>query len=151
MNIFFDIIVDKSELEYFRTLEPNYRIEYLLDIYDSQLKLQSDPNINLTEFFDVIHEDLDTSGDVDPDDASLIYELTNDPDYHRVDVIIDTEHILIESDSLKAVRYTKYRFAENGFIIIRDKKAEKMYKNNKTTRYLRIFKIVDKHSPICLN
>jgi len=151
MNIFFDIIVDKSELEYFGTLEPNYRIEYLLDIYDSQLKLQSDPNINLTEFFDVIHEDLDTSGDVDPDDASLIYELTNDPDYHRVDVIIDTEHILIESDSLKAVRYTKYRFAENGFIIIRDKKAEKMYKNNKTTRYLRIFKIVDKHSPICLN
>ena len=65
--------------------------------------------------------------------------------------MVDDQNILIESNSLKAVRIIKSKFIENGFILQRDKETEKMFKRDKLTKYLRVFIIVSQVNPICYN
>ena len=43
------------------------------------------------------------------------------------------------------------RFIEAGYLISRDKENEKMFKRDKTTRYLRVYSIIDQTTGICLN
>ena len=56
--------------------------------------------------------------------------------------MIDEEFIMIESDSLKAIRLVSTRFMEAGYLLRRDKQSEKMFKQDKTTRYLRVYSII---------
>ena len=65
--------------------------------------------------------------------------------------MIDDDNIMIESNSLVALRYIVYKFFESGYILSRDKDMEKMFKKDKVTRYMRIFRIVDQVSTICIN
>ena len=65
--------------------------------------------------------------------------------------MIDEQNIMIESNSLKALRFVTYKFVECGYIIRRDHAVEKMFRKDKVTRYLRIFRIIDQSAGICLN
>jgi hypothetical protein len=58
---------------------------------------------------------------------------------------------MIETNSLKALRYTIYKFFEIGYILNRDEETEKMFRTSKNTKYIRIFKIIDQGPSICLN
>ena len=69
----------------------------------------------------------------------------------HVDVIMDSENIMLESNSLRAIKHTTYMFIESGYILARDKHMEKMFKDGKRTRYLRVFNIIDQCSTICPN
>jgi hypothetical protein len=71
--------------------------------------------------------------------------------YNRVDVMIDDEIIMVEANSLKAMRHVINRFMQSGYILQRDIEQEKMFRKDKMTRYMRIFYIVDQISGICFN
>jgi hypothetical protein len=76
-------------------------------------------------------------------------EYANDP--NRVDVLIDDDNIMIESNSLKAIKHIVYKFAESGYLLRRDFETEKMFKRDKLTKYLRIFHVIDQIPSICTN
>jgi hypothetical protein len=146
MNPFNSITISSAELEYVRELDPADRIMYLFELYDIERARQKNPNMNLTQFFDEILDTEENSFQSDSYDAG-----DSTGDQHRVDVMIDEQNIIIESNSLKAVRIIKHRFIENGFILQRDKETEKMFKKDKMTRYFRVFIIVNQIDPICYN
>ena len=58
---------------------------------------------------------------------------------------------MIESNSFRAVRQVTNKFIESGYIIQRDPATEKMFKKDKVTRYIRVFRIIDFITGICLN
>lgn len=155
MNILSKIHVSKEEFDYIADLDSYDQVFYMFELYELAF-LRLDQDVDLTEFFHEneagiqypIRDDEDFEDDIDPS----ISEEWQVPDNHeRVDVMVDDENILIESNSLKALRVIKSRFVENGYILLRDKQVEKMFKRDKNTRYLRVFKIVDQINPICFN
>jgi hypothetical protein len=77
--------------------------------------------------------------------------LPADSNIDFVDVIIDDENIMIESNSLKALRHVKDKFIESGYMLQRDLATEKMFRKDKTTRYIRVFRIINYTSSMCLN
>ena len=91
----------------------------------------------LSEFFNDISEEADHGVEFDT------YDVGNDKT--RVDVMIDSENIVVESNSLKAVRFIARKFMDNGYLISRDKQVEKIFRKNKVTRYLRVYKIIGQH------
>ena len=99
--------------------------------------------IDLTEFFtgvqDSLEYEINVSQDAFPDNVD------------RVDVMIDDQNIMIESNKLSAIRHIVSKFMESGYLISRDIDTEKMFKKDKLTRYMRIFKIISRGSTICLN
>jgi hypothetical protein len=99
----------------------------------------------LGRVFDMIKESLSESTQYD----ERTKELPQGVDY--VEVLIDDDNIMVESNSIKAIRQIVYRFFESGYILQRDKNMEKMFKRDKITRYLRIFRIIDQVSVICTN
>ena len=58
---------------------------------------------------------------------------------------------MAESNSLRALRHIVYKLFEAGYILQRDKDMEKMFRKDKVTRYLRIFRIVDQISTLGLS
>ena len=58
---------------------------------------------------------------------------------------------MIESNSLKALRFVTYKFIESGYILRRDLAVEKMFRKDKVTKYLRVFKIINQASDLCFN
>ena len=138
-----DIYVDLHEYSYFKELSGIQKIEYLIEIYDLETKKQDiDPTRlanGLSEFFNELDE---TNDDVEFDS----YDLQGKD---RVDVMIDTENILIESNSLKAVRHIKYKCIDSGYILKRDKEIEKVFKKNKVGRYLRVYSIIGTENHLC--
>ena len=72
-------------------------------------------------------------------------------DSEFVDVMIDDRNIMIESNSLRAVRHVTYKFVESGYILQRDLATEKIFRKDKTTRYIRIFRIISYVNSMCLN
>lgn len=145
MNIFENIQIPNSELEYIIGLSQSERVQYLFELYDIEQARKQTPNLNLKDFFNDLDED-----EIIPDDlpSSEEFEVNG---LHQVDVMIDDQNILIESHSLKAVRIIRNRFIENGFIIMRDKDTEKMFKKDKITKYLRVFRIIQQIDPLCWN
>jgi len=145
MNIFENIQIPNSELEYIIGLSQSERIQYLFELYDIEQARKQNPNLNLKDFFNDLDED-----EIIPDDlpSSEEFEVNG---FHQVDVMIDDQNILIESHSLKAVRIIRNRFIENGFIIMRDKDTEKMFMKDKITKYLRVFRIIQQIDPLCWN
>ena len=145
MNIFENIHIPNSELEYIIELSQSERVQYLFELYDTEQARKQTPNLNLKDFFNDLDED-----EIIPDDLPSNEEFEVNG-LHQVDVMIDDQNILIESHSLKAVRIIRNRFIENGFIIMRDTDTEKMFKKDKITKYLRVFRIIQQIDPLCWN
>tara|TARA_R110002126_G_C10458087_1_gene500100 strand:+ start:1309 stop:1746 length:438 start_codon:yes stop_codon:yes gene_type:complete len=145
MNPFENIIVLNAELEYVIGLPVNERVQYLFELYDLERARKANPNLNLKDFFNELED-----GEFIPENFPNIEEFNVGND-HQVDVMIDDQNILIESNSLKALRIIRNRFIENGFILLRDEDTEKMFKKDKFTKYLRVFKIINQTDPICYN
>lgn len=146
-TIFDSIHVGLPEFEYFNQLPKQDQIQYFFDIYEAQTTIQNDSSLipNLKSFFESVHSSLDNEN-VETDKSAIEPE-----NVQRVDVTIDDENIMIESNSLRAVRHVTNKFIESGYIIQRDPATEKMFKKDKVTRYIRVFRIIDFISGICLN
>lgn len=141
-TVFDSVFISKSEYGYFNQLDPIDQVNYFFDLYIASLT----PNkgaMDLSAFFGEVRASLEDA------EISSVNEIPRDED--RVDVMIDDENIMIESNSLRAVKHIALTFAEAGYILSRDRNMEKMFKKDKVTRYMRIFKIISQVSTICLN
>lgn len=144
-TIFDEIHVGYSEFKYFNQLPKRDQVHYFFDVYEAQYSIDSDSSIvpNLTSFFDSVHSALKES--------NIEIDAIEPDNVQRVDVTIDDENIMIESNSLRAVRHVTNKFMESGYIIQRDTATEKMFRKDKVTRYIRVFRIIDFITGICLN
>lgn len=145
-SIFSYCNVNYAEWQYFNTLSDADKVRYMFDIYEAAHQKGTD-GMDLSKFFESIKETLIKS---DVIQAEATAEDSNS-NADRVDVMIDDENIMIESNSLKALRFVSLRFMESGYILQRDKDTEKMFRKDKVTRYLRVYRIVDQVSGICIN
>ena len=140
---FESINVSKEEYNFFKTLSEQDRLDYVFNLYASAAV-----GIDLAGFFNAIHNSLQDSDDVNKNTKDMVATPSN---HDRVDVMIDDEIIMIEANSLRALRHVVNRFMESGYILQRDLEQEKMFRKDKMTRYMRIFYIVDQISGICFN
>lgn len=146
MKTVFNVInVNYAEYSYFKQLSPQERIQFFFEIYEAAIIKQSG-NLDLSEFFGSIQEYVATPK------SETKNSLTEESEgVEQVAIMIDDENIMIESNSLRAIRHIIYKFFESGYILSRDKDMEKMFRKDKVTKYLRIFNIVDQISTICTN
>jgi hypothetical protein len=135
-TIFDTIFINYSEYSYFKSLTAPERIQYFLEIYEGAT---TSPQLDLGPIFDMISSEM----------SNHLGQESSDKDH--VDVIMDSENIMLESNSLRAIKHTTYMFIESGYILARDKHMEKLFKDGKRTRYLRVFNIIDQCSTICPN
>ena len=132
------ITVNYAEYNYFKQLTKKERVGFFMELYEAEELRNNGLRVMLTELI------------VESAETKMIPEnVSRDADF--VEVMIDNDTIMIESNSLRAMRHIIYTFAETGYILRRDRDTEKMFKPDKVTRYLRIFKIIDQTSVICLN
>jgi hypothetical protein len=143
-TLFSYIHVNYSEYQYYLTLNRADRVKYLFDIYDSEQTKQS--GLDLSTFFDSVKQYI-----IEEESHPIISYDDSMQDVDRVDIMIDDENIMIESNSLKAMRHVIYKFVESGYILRRDIMMEKSFRKDKITRYLRIFRIIDFYVGICTN
>lgn len=139
-TIFDSIVVNYAEYSYFKQLPNRDRIDYFFDMYEAALIRNG--GLDLSKFFETIKNAIE---------PEQVPEQQFPADYDQVDVMIDDHHIMIESNSLKALRHIVYKFIESGYILRRDTNMEKMFRRDKITKYLRIFQIVDQTASICIN
>ncbi|CAB4155128.1 hypothetical protein UFOVP1307_45 [uncultured Caudovirales phage] len=133
-----NITVNYAEYNYFKQLTKKERVGFFMELYEAEELRNNGLRVMLTELI------------VESAETKMIPEnVSRDADF--VEVMIDDDTIMIESNSLRAMRHIIYTFAETGYILRRDRDTEKMFKPDKVTRYLRIFKIIDQTSVICLN
>jgi hypothetical protein len=146
-TLFSYIHVNYSEYQYYLTLNHADQVKYLFDIYDSEQAKQS--GLDLSTFFNSVKDYIAES------DSQPIISYNSDDDamhdVERVDIMIDDENIMVESNSLKAMRHVIYKFVESGYILRRDIMLEKSFRKDKLTKYLRIFRIIDFSVGICTN
>mgnify|MGYP003651359063 CR=1 FL=1 len=130
-----------SEYAYFKELSNADKLQYMFESYESR----GTSHLNLSTFFESIKSALIQEHDT--------YVKSNNylEDNQKVDVTIDDTNILIETNSLKALKHVSYRFVESGYILQRDRLTEKMFYKNKNTKYLRVFRILNYASSICSN
>lgn len=143
MKTIFNLIrIDKVQYNYFAQLDSADKLFYLFDVYEMHTVNKSKA-IDLTDFFmdvrDSIQNETNETHDVFSDNID------------RVDVMIDDQNIMIESNKLGAIRHIVSKFMESGYLLSRDTNMEKMFRKDKLTRYMRIFKIINRVSTICLN
>lgn len=144
MKTIFDLaFVSELEYGYFNQLDSVDQINYFFDLYIASITPKRG-SMDLSAFFGEVRASLEDA------------EISSIPDNNidnldRVDVMIDDENIMIESNSLRAVKHIALTFAEAGYILRRDRDMEKMFKKDKVTRYMRIFKIISQVSTLCLN
>ncbi len=137
-----NIHVNYSEYCYFDYLSESEGVDYFFQLFEGQ---SAKSKLDLGGFFTQINEEYINE--------EPLVQLKNDiPDhYNRVDIMIDDEYLLIESNSLKSVRIVMTKFMESGYVMSRDKKSETMFKPDKTTRYLRVYTIVGQIPGISLS
>jgi hypothetical protein len=146
MKTIFDLMsVNSAEYSYFKKLSKNDRVSFFMELYEAASYRYSDSGLDLGKFFATLKEQILESKEINSDYA----EFPKDADY--VEVMIDDKNLMVESNSLKAVRHIIYKFIESGYILQRDKIMEKTFKRDKITRYMRIFKIIDQIPCICIN
>lgn len=149
-TLFNSINVNYSEYNYFKQLNISDQVSFLFQLYEGTRNAINKSGPDLDLFFKTLIEEQDSKVS-----NGYITDTYESPDYasdpNRVDIIIDDTNIMVESNSLKAVRQVMYRFIESGYILRRDKLSEKSFKGGKITRYLRIFNIIDQTSHICIN
>jgi len=141
-NYLKDIEVQLPEFNFFQQLSSSEKFLYLTEIYELETKKNSNIDIaeNLQTFFDDITE-------------LQQYDVfnTGGEEFDKVDVLVDNENLVLESNSLSAVRQIKNRFMDEGYVLTRDSEIEKMFKKNKLTRYLRVYKIIGRVFHLCYN
>jgi len=139
-NKFEQLVITKHEINYLETLDDQGRLDYLFSIYDAEIKRVITP-ADLAGFFEAVKENLEQQNE----------QLEFPADSKRVDVLIDDDNIMIEANSLRAIRIVVNRFIESGYILRRDIALEKSFRKDKVTRYIRVFYIVDQITGICSN
>jgi len=141
-----DINVNYSEFAYFSRLSENDRLNYFFQLFEGEVVK---PGLDLKEFFNQLDAD-----DTNLNDTTDSYTYDDDDisdSESLVDIMIDNEFIMIESNSLKSIRIVITRFMESGYMLSRDLESEKMFKPDKRTRYLRVYQIIDQTTGICLS
>ena len=130
------------EFNFFQQLSSSEKFLYLTEIYELETRKTSENDIaeNLQTFFE----------DVTKLEQYDVFN-TGGVDFEKVDVLVDNENLVLESNSLSAVRQIKNRFIDEGYILTRDSKIEKMFKKNKLTRYLLVYKIIGRVFYLCYN
>lgn len=146
-TIFDTMTVNYAEYSYFKGLKQTERVGFFFELYEAAIARYANGGLDLSSFFKALKQQIDASEDLDTPQEAIEWPEGVD----RVDVMIDDENIMIESNSLKAARHIIYKFFESGYILRRDKEMEKSFKRDKVTKYLRIFRIVDQTSSICIN
>ena len=141
-----DINVNYSEFAYFSRLSKNDRLNYFFQLFEGETVK---PGLDLKEFFNQLDAD-DTNLNDTTDSYTYDDEDISDSE-SLVDIMIDNEFIMIESNSLKSIRIVITRFMESGYMLSRDLESEKMFKPDKRTRYLRVYQIIDQTTGICLS
>ena len=152
-TIFNKIFVTKAEYSIIKTMHVSEQLRWLFDTYDSTTRQTG--IMDLSAFFKDVKDELEQYNN----SLSMHVEefdikenaLPADNDIDFVDVMIDDENIMIESNSLKALRHVKDKFIESGYMLQRDLATEKMFRKDKTTRYIRVFRIINYTSSMCLN
>ena len=134
-------IITYSEYEYFKSLDKSDKIKYMFELYETTLVPQ---NLNLNMFFETIKSAVLNSKYIPIVEAPKVKQSI-------IDVTIDDEIIIIETDNLKGLRTVLWRFVESGYVLRRETNMEKMFKKNKHTKYIRIFQILNRSSSICPN
>lgn len=136
-----------SEYSYFKELSDIDKLQYMFETYDSKDTMES--SINLNTFFEYIKSSVIIEHELE---HATFNELDNYLDSNqKVDVTIDDINIMIETNSLTALRHVSYRFVESGYILRRDRLTEKMFQKDKVTKYIRVFRILNYTSCICSN
>ena len=149
-SIFSYMFANYAEYQYFLTLPKCEQIQYLFDIYDVEHKKSN--GIDLSSFFDALKSTIIEAKEQELKQEPYEFEeFPGAENADRVDVMIDDTNIMIESNSLKAVRFVTYKFVESGYILQRDIAVEKMFRRDKITRYLRVFKIINQATDLCFN
>ena len=130
-------------------MSSNDKVNFLFDMYTTQM--YSSKLINLETFFKEIKGEIDSieSDNTDDEHIESIEFETDASD--RVNVMIDDLNMMIESNNLKALRAVTYKFVESGYILQRDTTMEKLFRKDKITRYLRIFRIINQSTDLCFN
>lgn len=148
-TIFSYIEINYSEWQYIMTLSDADKLQYLFDVYDAEHTKSS--GFSVEGFFNAVKQTIiDQMIPQEPETTQ--YDVDDfGEDVDRVDVMIDNENIMLESNSLKALRFVSYKFVESGYILQRDLAIEKMFRKDKVTRYLRVFRIVDHTTGLCFN
>jgi hypothetical protein len=137
------ISITYSEYSYFKELSNADKLQYMFESYES--KDMPDSYLNLSTFFESIKSAVIIENDT-------FYESNNHVNSDQtVDVTIDDTNIMIETNSLSALRHVSYRFVESGYILQRDRLTEKMFQKDKITKYIRVFRILNYTSSICSN
>ena len=145
MKTLFDMIhVNYAEYSYFKKLPKSEKLFFLFELYEAA-EIRSSNGIDLGQVFDMIRESLDDSNQYE----SHTKELPQGVDL--VELMIDDDNIMVESNSIRAIKQIVSRFIESGYILRRDVETEKMFKRDKITRYLRIYRIIDQISTLCTN
>jgi len=152
-TIFNKIFVTKAEYSIIKTMHSSEQMKWLFDAYDSTTKQTS--AMDLSAFFKDVKDELEQYNNSMPIHIEEIdinqNALPADKHIDFVDVMIDDDNIMIESNSLKALRHVKDKFIESGYMLQRDLATEKMFRKDKTTRYIRVFRIINYTSSMCLN
>jgi hypothetical protein len=152
-TIFNKIFVTKAEYSIIKTMHVSEQLRWLFDTYDSTTRQTG--IMDLSAFFKDVKDELEQYNNSLPMHVEEIdikeTALPADSNIDFVDVMIDDENIMIESNSLKALRHVKDKFIESGYMLQRDLATEKMFRKDKTTRYIRVFRIINYTSSMCLN
>lgn len=135
-----------SEYSYFKELSNADKLQYMFESYESK---DMPTDLNLSTFFESIKSAVIIEHEIE---HNTFNELDNYLDANqKVNVTIDDTNIMIETNSLSALRHVSYRFVESGYILQRDRLTEKMFQKDKLTKYIRIFRILNYTSSICSN
>lgn len=140
-----NIYISSYEYNYIVDLTNKEKFSYLMSRIETET--QRNREINLTEFFNEISAEIPDETHLDDFEELQFGELNGD----QVDVMLDNEHILIESNSLKNIKITTKNFFELGYILQRDHDTEKLFIKNKLTRFLRVYKITGNITPHSLS
>jgi len=149
-NVFNNITVRLPELHYFQQLLKKEKIYYFLELFETSINAKEIQTTGIQEGLQQFFDDLETeSSNEMPYYES--YDIGSDEHYNRVDILVDNENLVIESNSLKAVRSIKDRFLDCGYFLIRDTDIEKVFRVDKITKYVRVYKIIGRTYHLCLN
>ena len=154
-SLFSNVHIGYSEYEYWRSLGDTEKLQYLFELHHMEsFRNDYNANINLNKFFETLNDELQSDNfgtEKEPENVNFeAYEFDLDAE-DRVDVMIDDSNIMIESNNLKALRAVSYKFVEAGYILRRDVLLERVFKKDKVTKYLRIFRIINQVTDLCSN
>jgi len=154
MNTIFDnIIVKLPQLNYFQQLTAQEKIYYLFELFETSKYTDNFSNADLASgletFFNQLDEEAEHYDENFPEFES--YDIGDGTSSVRVDVLVDNENVVLESNSLKAVRNIKDKFLDCGYLLSRDAEIEKIFRPDKVTRYLRVYRIIGRTFHLCYN